>query len=217
VWHSWMNRSGKAGVEDNTIVILTSDHGWQMGQKEYLYKNSPWEASTRIPLLIRDPYRTKPGSKVDHPVSLIDIYPTFIDLCTLEGSTVRDEAANTPEGFSLKPLIEKPSKARWTGPDGALTMLGASINTPIEGVGISTNPRALWHIQIKGELPDSMIMHQNYCYRTKDWRYILYRNGKEELYDHRNDPGEWYNLALDKSYGEVKNKLRGDLLRIINN
>ena len=57
---------------DNTIVILTSDHGWQMGQKEYLYKNSPWEESTKIPMIIKTPQ--KQIGEVLEPVSLIDIY-----------------------------------------------------------------------------------------------------------------------------------------------
>jgi len=206
----------KSKFKDNTIVILTSDHGWQIGQKDYLYKNSPWEAATRVPLLLRDPFRSKPGSEVKHPVSLIDIYPTLVELCSLEGSTVKDSSAHSIEGYSLRPWIEKPGRAQWQGPGGALTLLGASINTPIEGVGVSNNPKALWHIQITGELPDSLIMQQNYSFRTKDWRYIMYRNGKEELYDHRSDPGEWHNLALDEEYDKKKKELNAEVLEIIN-
>jgi len=201
---------------ENTVVILTSDHGWQMGQKDYLYKNSPWEVSTRIPLIIRDPERSKPGSKVNLPVSLIDIYPTLVDLCSLEGSPAKDTLGLAIEGYSLKSLIEKPGRRKWEGPEGALTLLGANINTPIEGLGESTNPNALWHIEIKGELPDSMIMEQNYSYRTKDWRYILYKNGKEELYDHRNDPREWKNLATEEKYKKIMRQLKKDMLEMIN-
>jgi arylsulfatase A-like enzyme len=207
----------KSKFKDNTIVILTSDHGWQMGQKDYLYKNSPWEAGTRIPLLVRDPYHSKPGSEVRHPVSLIDIYPTLMDLCSLEGSTVKDASKNVLEGFSLRTLIENPRSKKWVGPKGALTLLGASINTPVEGVGVSSNPKALWHIQIKGELPDSLVMQQNYSYRTQDWRYIMYRNGKEELYDHSSDHEEWYNLSSDEEYDEVRTKMKADLIKMINN
>ena len=38
---------------------------------------------------------------------------------------------------------------------------------------------------------------QHYAIRTDRYRYILYNNGKEELYDHQNDPNEWNNLVLD--------------------
>lgn len=47
----------------------------------------------------------------------------------------------------------------------------------------------------------------NHAVRTADWRYIRYRDGGEELYDKRNDPYEWTNLAADPKYGQVKAKL----------
>ena len=68
------------------MFVFTTDHGWQMGEKGTIYiKNSPWDESTRVPMIIRDPKRSKPGCEVAHAVSLIDLYPTFIELCELEG------------------------------------------------------------------------------------------------------------------------------------
>jgi arylsulfatase A-like enzyme len=200
---------------DNTIVILTSDHGWQMGEKEYLYKNSPWDESTRIPLIVRDPRKNNTGFKVNHPVSLIDIYPTLVDLCNLEGSTTTNQDTLSTEGFSLTPFLEDSKNKTWDGPDGALTLLGSGINTPIEGLGFSSNPNALWHIEIMKELDDSFVLQQNYSYRTERWRYIRYNNGREELYDHENDPYEWYNLSDKEAYKEELEKLRGIVLDII--
>lgn len=202
--------------KDNTIVVLVSDHGWQMGEKEYLYKNSPWDESTRIPFIIRDPQRTKPGSTVNHAVSLIDIFPTFKDLCHLNGTITKNEAATQLDGFSLKPFLENPYTTTWQGPEGALTVLGAGINKPIEGVGFNSNPGALWHIEITAALDSTYTAKQNFTYRTKDWRYILYRNGKEELYDHINDTYEWHNLAEDLKYTDVKAQLKNEMFKIIN-
>jgi arylsulfatase A-like enzyme len=202
--------------QDNTIVILTSDHGWQMGEKNYLYKNSPWEESTRIPLIIKAPGLSDPGSKVDHPVSLIDMYPTLIELCHLKGKTGYDPSAVELQGFSLQPFLKDVNFNTWEGPDGALTLLGAGINQPIEGVGISKNRSALWHIEIIKELDDSYVMQQNYTYRTKEWRYIRYHNGKEELYNHKNDPNEWHNLAEADAYDEIRIGLRTKLMEMIN-
>ncbi|MDW7695765.1 sulfatase [Flammeovirgaceae bacterium SG7u.111] len=45
--------------------------------------------------------------------------------------------------------------------------------------------------------------YKNHSIRSNDWRYIRYRDGSEELYDHRNDPGEHTNLAEDPQYAEV--------------
>lgn len=90
--------------KDNTIIVLTSDHGWQMGEKDYLFKNSPWEESTRIPLIIKSP-GIKAGEKVDHPVSLIDLFPTLIDLCGLTGDNRKNESGGQIDGYSLSPFL----------------------------------------------------------------------------------------------------------------
>ena len=176
--------------KDNTIIVFTSDHGWNMGEKEYLFKNSPWEESTRVPLIVRAPGESKPGSKVDHPVSLIDIYPTLTDLCDLEGHTKKSDSGAAIDGYSLRPFLENPEFMNWNGPDGALTVLGA------------------------GENKDD-VLKQNYAYRTKNWRYILYRNGAEELYNHQNDPYEWHNLAADEKYAEKKQELKNQMMAIV--
>ena len=181
----------KSKLKENTIVVLTSDHGWQMGEKNYLFKNSPWEESARVPLVIRAPKGTK-GGKVKHPVSLIDIFPTLIEYCSLKGDTKKNEKGADISGFSLKPFIEKPNTNCWKGPNGALTVVGNFLK--------------------KSRLKEK----QNYSYRTENFRYILYSNGKEELYDHRNDPYEWNNLAYNDKFKRTKKSLHKEMQKIIN-
>jgi len=176
--------------KDNTIIVLTSDHGWQMGEKDYLFKNSPWEESTRIPLIIRNP-DSSPGEKVDHPVSLIDLYPTLSDLCGLEGDNRKSDSGGHIDGYSLLPFLMDPETSDWDGPDGALSMVGVGLNK-------------------------EDVMKQTYAYRTKDWRYILYMDGTEELYDHQNDPYEWKNLSLKNEYLAKKQELQKAMFEIIN-
>jgi arylsulfatase A-like enzyme len=48
----------------------------------------------------------------------------------------------------------------------------------------------------------------NYSLRSSDWRYTVYFDGSEELYDHENDPNEWNNLAEDPAYNEIKKELK---------
>ena len=64
-----VNAIDNSKFKDNTIIVFVSDHGWTLGEKDHIYKNSPWEESTRVPLTIRAPGLTKPNSKVNHPVS----------------------------------------------------------------------------------------------------------------------------------------------------
>ena len=175
--------------KDNTIIVLTSDHGWQMGEKEYLFKNSPWEESTRIPLIIRSP-GTMAGKMVDHPVSLIDLFPTLTDLCRLTGDYRKSDSGGQIGGYSLSPFLKDPLTSDWDGPDGALSMIGDGLN-------------------------HEDVMKQTYSYRTRDWRYILYMDGTEELYDHQHDPYEWKNLAGENQYLLKKQALQEAMLKII--
>jgi arylsulfatase A-like enzyme len=92
---------------DNTIVVLWTDHGWHLGEKQHWRKFALWEEATRTPLIIVAPGVT-PGSRCNRPVNLIDIYPTLIDLCDLPR---RDEL----EGKSLRPLFIDP-KTPWDRP-----------------------------------------------------------------------------------------------------
>ena len=204
-----------SNFKNNTIVILASDHGWQMGEKDYLYKNSPWERSTRIPLVIKLPKVRDKNKVVSHPVSLIDIFPTLQDICNLKGIITKDKKPYKADGFSLKPFLENPKTKNWKGPNGVLTVLGAGVNKPIEGLGYSKNKGALWHIEISGDLEEVYVKKQNYSYRTKKWRYILYKDGSEELYNSLSDPNEWVNLESYKKYKKVKIKLKNELLNFI--
>ena len=212
-----LNGLEKNNFSKNTIVILTSDHGWQMGQKNYLYKNSPWEESTKIPLIIKIPGSMP--SVVLEPVSLIDIFPTIIEMCNLKFETNKKanrRKVNSLDGNSLLELIKKPSSKRWAGSSGALTMLGVGINKTTAGIGVNKNKSAPWHIEIEQQLDDSLIKEQNYSLRNRDFRYILYKDGNEELYDHQIDTHEWNNLSENHDYRKIKKKMKRDLLKKIN-
>jgi len=185
-------------LNENTLVVFTSDHGWQMGEKNYLFKNSPWEESTRIPFIIRPPktstaHNNVANSKVVHPVSNIDIYPTLVDYAQLEGDNRKNEQGAMLGGFSLRAFLENPETTTWQGPNGALSVVGV--------YGPTMNQ---WAIE-----------KQNYSYRTTNWRYIHYSNGKEELYDHQNDPYEWHNLADDTTKTSLINKMKDEISAII--
>jgi len=175
-----------SSLKDNTIIILTSDHGWGMGEKDYLYKNSLWQESTRVPLIVRAPGVGKVKGVSSQPVSLIDIYPTLVDLCGLSKETRKNEKGHSLDGHSLKPLLKNPGRGDWAGPDSALTAL------------------YIWRMKYDPS-------KENYTLRAKDWRYIRYANGKEELYFTRDDPHEWTNLAGDSVHAETLGAFRQEL------
>ena len=171
-----VNSIDNSKFKDNTIIVFVSDHGWTMGEKNHVYKNSLWEESTRVPLTIRAPGLTKPNSKVNHPVSLIDVYPTLLELAGLDNNTVKNSKGKSLDGFSLKPFLEDPNTNNWEGPNGALSVVYSSYKN------------------------ENIPSNHHYSLRTKDWRYIIYDSGKEELYHNAVDPKEWNNLVYKKTH-----------------
>lgn len=101
----------------DTIVVLLSDHGFHLGEKQRWAKRSLWETSTRVPLIIAAPGR-KPGVS-GRPVGLIDVYPTLLELAGLAPDAGL-------EGRSLSPLLDDPAGA-W--PHAAVTTFGPGNHT----------------------------------------------------------------------------------------
>jgi arylsulfatase A-like enzyme len=109
---------------DNTMVVLWSDHGWQLGEKEHWGKFTPWERSTRVPLIVVPPNDARPNgfrpdSRSDQAVSLLDVYPTVVDVLGLEKRPDLD-------GHSLVPLLTDPA-ATW--PHAAISTVGRGTHT----------------------------------------------------------------------------------------
>jgi len=95
----------KSPHADNTIVVFWSDHGWHLGEKAHWHKMTLWEEATRVPFIIAAPGVSTPGGRCGRPVSLIDIYPTLIDLCRLKPRGELD-------GQSLVDLLRDPNCKR---------------------------------------------------------------------------------------------------------
>ena len=73
----------RSGHGDNTIVVVFSDHGWHLGEKQHWRKMTLWEESTRVPLILRYPEGLPSGRVVKDAVSLVDVYPTLLELAGL--------------------------------------------------------------------------------------------------------------------------------------
>lgn len=162
---------------DNTIIVFWSDHGQHLGEKRHWRKMALWEESTRVPLAIRLPNAINASpihasaidasAACDRAVSLLDIYPTMLELCNLPD-------VKGLEGTSLVPQLQDPKTRR----------IEPAITT--------------WH-------------YNNHAARSLNFRYIRYRDGSEELYDHRTDPNEHHNLANDPELASIKQKMAASL------
>lgn len=97
----------KSPYRENTIIVLWSDHGYHMGEKNTFQKHSLWERSSHVPMVIAGP-QVKGGQRCDRVVSLMDIYPTLLGMCKLPANPKN-------QGRSLQPLLDEPAK-EWPYP-----------------------------------------------------------------------------------------------------
>lgn len=153
----------RSGYRDNTIIVLWSDHGYHLGEKNTVQKHSLWERSAHIPMIFAGP-SIQSGKFCERVVSLVDLYPTLADLCNLP-------SLQNSDGRSVAPLLRNPDR-HWDFP------------------------------------AISSYRGQNFAVQSERYRYYLYKDGSEELYDHVNDLNEWQNLADDDGLVSVKKTLQ---------
>ncbi|MBL6765933.1 MAG: sulfatase [Verrucomicrobiae bacterium] len=158
-----------SGIADATVVVLFSDHGFHMGEKNKWAKRSLWGRTTRVPLIMAGPGVSK-GVRSDAPVGLIDVFPSLTDLAGIPRKDGLD-------GNSLVPLL-KDAKTPWQ--HNAICTFGPG----------------------------------NHSIHSREYHYIRYLDGSEELYRLRDDPNEHHNLARSADAAAVIAKLRKSIPKI---
>ncbi len=190
-------------LADNTIVVVTGDHGWHLADHGAFWtKNTNFEEATRAPLIIRAPgmeSESVAGSDCSKPIELINVFPTLLDLAGLEMPVQPNE--KSLEGVSLRPLLENPAGDSWGRP------AFSQFHKRIQGDGLTTG----WGM--------------GYTMRTERYRYTewyltdeVHRSVKTnetpelvELYDHEIDSEESANLAYKSGYEEIVTALASQL------
>ena len=182
----------QTGLADNTIVVFASDHGDQMLEHGLFGKNCFFEASIRIPFLIRYPGRIRPGN-YDALAESIDLLPTVFELMGLP-------EPYSCQGRSLVPLISGADRQY----DEREAVFSENIIPEVFGID---NFRFDKGKGIKGiRHPDAKMV------RTRKWKYNYYPEGYAELYDLENDPLEQRNLAGDAQYKSTVDEMKGRIL-----
>ena len=169
---------GDLDLEENTVVVFLSDHGYLWGEHGLGGKWLLYEESTRIPLVIRGAgaFDAMRGTRTDHLALNIDVAPTILDLA---GVPIPPEM----DGFSLCPLAdgrEVPSREKCF----------------MEHVDV---------IDVVRPIPDSLGVRSE---EWKYIRYVNVEPEIEELYRVRTDPLEAHNLANDICHTAIKEQLR---------
>jgi uncharacterized sulfatase len=104
-------------LTDRTVVIFLGDHGYHLGERGWWNKNTLFELSARVPLVIAPPGAKSAGKSSARVVEFLDLYPTLLDLCGLA------PPPHALAGRSLRPLLDDPAAA-WDHPAFTLVRRG---------------------------------------------------------------------------------------------
>ena len=182
------------GLDDNTIIVYTSDHGDMMGSHRLVAKGVMFEEAIRVPMMVRLPGQRDPR-RIEGPVSQVDVVPTLLDLMGvrppehLEGRSLRPELEGRRERTGRDVVVEwneKESVIRGLR-QGALPEHLQDVTNAEQGLAaVSDEVRTLlsqdgWKLNVSPTL------------------------GEHELYDLNVDPGETTNLA---GQGEHRPRMR---------
>ncbi len=173
-------------LASNTMIVLTSDHGWFLGEKLGWRKFRLYDRATRIPMMISIP--GGPIGNTNQIASSLDLFPTMIDY-TGGLNTVSADLLKQLDGKSLKPLLDNPLN---------INTNSYAISTYIDAAPSTTFYHSIrtsrWRYTAYPAIPGSRI--------------------SEELFDLTNDVGETRNLMYwePERYAAIRNSLRDILL-----
>ena len=182
VLFDWLERTGRM---DDTMIVITSDHGdflgdhW-MGEKTFFH-----DTSTKVPLIIYDPSERADatrGTVCDELVECIDLVPTFIEVA---GGEVPDHVV---EGRSLQPLIQ--GRAKDTGRDYVICEYDYSASPLADRLGLGVREAVMFMVA------------------TKEWKLVHCEGGfRPILFDLKNDPDELVDLGTSDEHADIISSL----------
>jgi arylsulfatase A-like enzyme len=188
-----LGRLESLGLADDTIVVMTADHGEMMGSHGLFQKSSMYEESLRVPCLIRAPALIPAGPsgrRITAPISLADLAPTLLSLAGLAepGTRLLEPQGRDLSGW-LTGDVPVPPESLGAGDDPAAGAVFSEYK-PYEGEGM-TDIR---------------------CIAGPRYKYAWNRDDVDELYDTWADPAELHNRAADPSLAAVRQALQRRLL-----
>lgn len=167
---------------DDTLIIVTADHGEMLGDHGLWGKNSPLDPALRIPLIVRDPKRPlSHGTSTDMFTESVDIAPTLLDWCDGEPVPALD-------GVSLLPLMEGRVPTAWR----SHIFFEAELGEP------DVPTRFERSLGLKASQANYAVL------RDHQFKYVHFNGGLAPmLFDIRNDPSEEHDLAQNLNYSDV--------------
>jgi len=214
-----LNQLQALGLTSSTVVVITSDHGWHLGEQGEWCKRTNWELGVRVPLMIRSPRHPNTfGKTTDHLFEILDVYKTLNRL-THASDSVQDGV----EGKDLSTLFDD-----------------LHVTPPLRKYAFSQMARCPKNDTFGPESPCNQVERQNIPYmgfsvRTIQWRYTVWLkfDGKgnraiwpssnddgcfgEELYDHEHDTGVDFDAYENENIATVHPDVCKELFKVLRN
>ena len=184
---------------EKTWIVLWSDHGWHLGEKQHWGKATGWFRSTRVPFLIVPPYgnsRYKKSKKVKHIVNLLDLAPTMADIAGIPYQTqwegrslmpILDQKVEDWEGFTITTFsigshtVSTPNWQLISYFDGSFELYDLT-NDYHQFKNIADLPSSLGIIdKLKKYIPEEK--HWKYFIRYRDYKILVPEIGKIQVFD----------------------------------
>jgi arylsulfatase A-like enzyme len=169
----------ESGQYDDTLIVVTADHGEMLGDHYMWGKEAPYEAALHVPLIIRDPRNSKGhGSTIEHFTETIDVTPTLLDW-------IGEEPNISFNGQSLLPFLKGERPETWRDYVFSEVDFGDAL-TPT---------------RFQEELGLSQFQSNFAVIRDAQFKYVHFNGGLPPLlYDMKADPHELTNLAADPAH-----------------
>jgi arylsulfatase A-like enzyme len=200
---------GRRGILDNTIVVVTADHGEQFGEHgKFEHGNSLYRQLLEVPLVIRFPARVPAGATVSEPVSLRDLPATLLDLARRDqggigGASLAPLWSATSPRQAPQPLLSEWAGRSLTPPAQASPgFFARAVGFVRRKLGIETAEKHELMVRMKSLVADG-------------YHYVRNGDGTEELYDFRGDPAEERDLAGSAEGGDQLARFRTSLQEIL--
>jgi arylsulfatase A-like enzyme len=179
-----LNTLADLGLDENTIVVYTSDHGDMMGSHKMLAKTVMYEESTKVPWLIRLPQVSRKQQVIQNNVSHIDMVPTILDIMNINSQ-------QTLPGQSLLPLIQ--------GGEVKEDHVFIEWNAFNKRVGEAESIMGF----SKKEIDDAINAHIRTVISPDGWKLCLSNSDKSQLFNLTADPYETVNLFDSGKYQSI--------------
>ena len=185
-----LDKLKETGLDKNTIVVFTSDHGYHLGEKGHWQKQTLYDRATRVPLIISGP-GIIPNKKIkDHPVELVDLYKTIMDLANVS-------TPNFVQGFSLKDVLTNNSIPKRKS---ALSELRVNFDRKqAQGYSIKTDRYRLIRWTYDDEIQYELYDHN---YDKEEIKNLAKNIGYKKILDS-------LNITLNKRVEEARKKPNG--------